>query len=77
MRAHGSPSNMGNPKFCGTVGVTQPRVVVLATTKRVLFELDRSLGKEVGFQVRHDQRIGDSFSIKFMTWGNFATRSGG
>ncbi|GFZ04813.1 lysyl-tRNA synthetase 1 [Actinidia rufa] len=27
------------------------------------------IGKEVGFQVRHDRRIGDSCSIKFMTDG--------
>lgn len=50
--------------------MTQPRrVAVLATAKRVAFELGFSLGKEVGFQVRHDRRIGDSCSIKFMTDG--------
>ncbi|PSS14702.1 ATP-dependent RNA helicase [Actinidia chinensis var. chinensis] len=54
----------------GIIGVTQPRrVAVLATAKRVAFELGFRLGKEVGFQVRHDRRIGDSCSIKFMTDG--------
>lgn len=54
----------------GTIGVTQPRrVAVLATAKRVSFELGFRLGKEVGFQVRHDKMIGDSCSIKFMTDG--------
>ncbi|XAR61370.1 RNA helicase [Bertholletia excelsa] len=54
----------------GIIGVTQPRrVAVLATAKRVAFELDLRLGKEVGFQVRHDRRIGDNCSIKFMTDG--------
>lgn len=54
----------------GIIGVTQPRrVAVLATAKRVAFELGLSLGKEVGFQVRHDKMIGDSCSIKFMTDG--------
>ncbi|XP_019262437.1 PREDICTED: ATP-dependent RNA helicase DEAH13-like [Nicotiana attenuata] len=54
----------------GIIGVTQPRhVAVLATAKRVAFELGFSLGKEVGFQVRHDRRIGDNCSIKFMTDG--------
>ncbi|KAJ4969028.1 hypothetical protein NE237_015729 [Protea cynaroides] len=52
------------------IGVTQPRrVAVLATAKRVAFELGLHLGKEVGFQVRHDKRIGDNCSIKFMTDG--------
>nr|XP_004231211.1 ATP-dependent RNA helicase DEAH13 isoform X1 [Solanum lycopersicum]XP_010326955.1 ATP-dependent RNA helicase DEAH13 isoform X1 [Solanum lycopersicum] len=54
----------------GIIGVTQPRrVAVLATAKRVAFELGVHLGKEVGFQVRHDRRIGDNCSIKFMTDG--------
>ncbi|GAA0138509.1 RNA helicase [Lithospermum erythrorhizon] len=54
----------------GIVGVTQPRrVAVLATAKRVAFELGLRLGKEVGFQVRHDRRVGSSCSIKFMTDG--------
>ncbi|KAK9281521.1 hypothetical protein L1049_004424 [Liquidambar formosana] len=54
----------------GIIGVTQPRrVAVLATAKRVAFELGLRLGKEVGFQVRHDKRIGDNCSIKFMTDG--------
>ncbi|KAL7168718.1 hypothetical protein ACSBR2_039044 [Camellia fascicularis] len=54
----------------GIIGVTQPRrVAVLATAKRVAFELGFRIGKEVGFQVRHDRRIGDSCSIKFMTDG--------
>ncbi|KAJ6686648.1 hypothetical protein OIU79_016421 [Salix purpurea] len=43
----------------GVIGVTQPRrVAVLATARRVAFELGLHLGKEVGFQVRHDKRIG-------------------
>lgn len=54
----------------GIIGVTQPRrVAVLATARRVAFELGLRLGKEVGFQVRHDKRIGESCSIKFMTDG--------
>lgn len=54
----------------GMIGVTQPRrVAVLATAKRVAFELGLRLGKEVGFQVRYDKRIGNSCSIKFMTDG--------
>ncbi|OVA08766.1 Helicase [Macleaya cordata] len=54
----------------GIIGVTQPRrVAVLATARRVVYELGLRLGKEVGFQVRHDKRIGDSCSIKFMTDG--------
>ncbi|XP_021280824.1 ATP-dependent RNA helicase DEAH13-like [Herrania umbratica] len=44
----------------GIIGVTQPHhVAVLATAMRVTFELGLHLGKEVGFQVRHDKKIGD------------------
>lgn len=54
----------------GIIGVTQPRrVAVLATARRVAYELGLHLGKEVGFQVRHDKRIGDNCTIKFMTDG--------
>ena len=54
----------------GTIGVTQPRrVAVLATAKRVAYELGLSLGKQVGFQVRYDKKIGHDCSIKFMTDG--------
>ncbi|XP_030469626.1 ATP-dependent RNA helicase DEAH13 isoform X1 [Syzygium oleosum] len=54
----------------GIIGVTQPRrVAVLATAKRVAYELGLHLGKEVGFQVRYDKRIGDRCAIKFMTDG--------
>ncbi|XP_057804881.1 ATP-dependent RNA helicase DEAH13-like [Salvia miltiorrhiza] len=54
----------------GIIGVTQPRrVAVLATAKRVAFELGLRLGREVGFQVRHDRKVGENCSIKFMTDG--------
>ncbi|KAF4403441.1 hypothetical protein G4B88_008087 [Cannabis sativa] len=54
----------------GAIGVTQPRrVAVLATAKRVAYELGLSLGKQVGFQVRYDKKIGQNCSIKFMTDG--------
>lgn len=54
----------------GIIGVTQPRrVAVLATAKRVAFELGLHLGKEIGFQVRYDKQIGESCSLKFMTDG--------
>lgn len=54
----------------GIIGVTQPRrVAVLATAKRVAYELGVRLGKEVGFQVRHDRKVGENCSIKFMTDG--------
>ncbi|KAL9235730.1 hypothetical protein vseg_010469 [Gypsophila vaccaria] len=54
----------------GVIGVTQPRrVAVLSTARRVAYELGVRLGKEVGFQVRHDKKIGENSSIKFMTDG--------
>jgi ATP-dependent RNA helicase DHX37/DHR1 len=54
----------------GIIGITQPRrVAVLATARRVSYELGLKLGKEVGFQVRHDKMVGSKCSIKFMTDG--------
>ncbi|KAF7078834.1 hypothetical protein CFC21_083196 [Triticum aestivum] len=54
----------------GMIGITQPRrVAVLATSKRVAYELGLKLGKEVGFEVRHDKEVGSKCSIKFMTDG--------
>ncbi|KAK1318649.1 putative pre-mRNA-splicing factor ATP-dependent RNA helicase [Acorus calamus] len=65
----GFGSNLGGSRK-GIIGVTQPRrVAVLATAKRVSFELGLRLGREVGFQVRHDKKIGIDCSIKFMTDG--------
>ena len=58
------------PARAGVIGVTQPRrVAVLATAKRVAYEMNVGLGQEVGFQVRHDRKIGDKSRIKFMTDG--------
>jgi hypothetical protein len=65
----GFGSSRSGPRS-GIIGVTQPRrVAVLATAKRVAYELGLHLGKEVGFQVRFDKKIGESSSIKFMTDG--------
>ncbi|GJR66127.1 hypothetical protein Tco_0012192 [Tanacetum coccineum] len=48
----------------GTIGVMQQRhVALLATTRRVAYELGLGLGKEVGFQVSHDKKIGDGCAI--------------
>ena len=64
---YGSRQNVARS---GIIGVTQPRrVAVLATARRVAYELGLSLGKEVGFQVRYDKKIGHNSSIKFMTDG--------
>ncbi|CAM6100679.1 unnamed protein product [Calypogeia fissa] len=58
------------PERAGIIGVTQPRrVAVLATARRVAHELSVNLGQEVGFQVRHDRKIGEKSCIKFMTDG--------
>ncbi|KAF7132791.1 hypothetical protein RHSIM_Rhsim09G0109600 [Rhododendron simsii] len=54
----------------GIIGVTQlRRIAAYNTAERVADELGLCQGKEVGYQVRHDRRIGDSCSIKFMTDG--------
>ena len=55
----------------GTIGVAQHhRVALLSTAKWVAFALGLCLGKEIRFQVGHDQRMGESCSIKFMAAGS-------
>ncbi|BFG18520.1 hypothetical protein CerSpe_047930 [Prunus speciosa] len=67
----GYGSRNSNSARSGIIGVTQPRrVAAYATAERVAYELGLNLGKEVGFQVRHDKRMSkSSCSIKFMTDG--------
>lgn len=52
------------------IGCTQPRRVAAITTgRRVAKELNTPLGKEVGYQVRYEKRVGKDTKIKFMTDG--------
>ena len=56
----------------GLIGVTEPRrIAATSTAERVAAELGEPLGGEgaVGFQVRHDQRLGPRTAIKFLTDG--------
>ncbi|GFS35629.1 RNA helicase family protein [Actinidia rufa] len=55
----------------GMIDVAQHhRVALLSTAKWAAFALGLSVGKEICFQVGHDQRMGESCSIKFMTAGS-------
>ena len=64
---YGDPDCADHP---GAVCVTQPRrVAVTSTAKRVAEELNVKLGGDVGYQVRHDKRVGDTPRIKFCTDG--------
>ena len=50
--------------------MTQPRrVAVTSTAKRIAEELNVELGGDIGYQVRHDKRVGDTPRIKFCTDG--------
>ncbi len=52
------------------VGCTQPRRIAAASVaKRVADEMDVTLGDEVGYQVRFDDRCGKNTVLKFMTDG--------
>lgn len=54
----------------GIIGFTQPQcVAVLATARRVAFELGVNLGNAVGFQVLQGKEIGENCAIKFMNDG--------
>mmetsp|Transcript_2230 Transcript_2230/g.7976 ORF Transcript_2230/g.7976 Transcript_2230/m.7976 type:complete len:587 (+) Transcript_2230:56-1816(+) len=64
---YGDPGCVDHP---GAVCVTQPRrVAVTSTAKRIAEELNVKLGGDVGYQVRHDKRVGDTPRIKFCTDG--------
>ena len=53
------------------MAVTQPRVAVTSTATRVARELNVTLGREVGYQVRYDKKVmrDDETRLKFMTDG--------
>ncbi len=54
----------------GRIGCTQPRrLAATAMARRVAAELQVELGREVGSQVRFDDRTGEATVIKFMTDG--------
>ncbi|WIA09508.1 hypothetical protein OEZ85_008906 [Tetradesmus obliquus] len=58
------------PERAGAIVVTQPRrVAAISTAERVAGELGVALGSKVGYQVRHDRRVGPDSAIRFMTDG--------
>ncbi len=74
----GSGKTTQLPKLClaagrgtaGLIGCTQPRRIAARTVaRRVAEELQVPLGKEVGWQVRFTEQVGDQTLIKFMTDG--------
>lgn len=76
--ATGSGKTTQLPKFCleagrglfGMIGHTQPRrIAARAIAARVADELDSSIGKAVGFQVRFNDKSGPECRIKLMTDG--------
>ena len=63
-------SKTGGPPLL--VGITQPRrVAAVSLAKRVSEELNVKLGKEVGYQIRHDAEFFSKklTQLKFMTDG--------
>lgn len=74
----GSGKTTQLPKLClaagrgaaGLIGCTQPRrIAARAVAKRVAEELQVPLGREVGWQVRFTEQVGEDTLIKFMTDG--------
>lgn len=60
----------GTTRTRGQVGVTQPRrIAASSTAERVAQELGSRLGDLVGYQVRHDRKLGSGTAVKFMTDG--------
>ncbi|CAG9465679.1 unnamed protein product [Pedinophyceae sp. YPF-701] len=61
------------PERRGRIGVTQPRrVAAVSTAQRVAEELGGHVGARkgaVGYQIRHDRRVSEDTSVKFMTDG--------
>ena len=76
--ATGSGKTTQLPKICldlgrgteGWIGVTQPRrIAATSVAARVASELECSLGAEVGYQIRFEDRTGPDTYVKFMTDG--------
>uniref|UniRef100_A0A8C7YHV7 RNA helicase n=1 Tax=Oryzias sinensis TaxID=183150 RepID=A0A8C7YHV7_9TELE len=66
------PQYLYEAGFCkdGNIGITQPRrVAAITVAQRVAQEMQCSLGKEVGYQVRFDDFTSPSTVVKYMTDG--------
>lgn len=65
----GHPSS---PMSKGIIAITQPRrVAAVSCAKRVSFEMNSSVGNLVGYQIRHDSKVGPNTRVKFGTDGIF------
>ena len=54
----------------GCIGCTQPRrLAAVSMARRVAEEMQADLGRQVGYQVRFDNRSGEETAVKFMTDG--------
>ncbi|XP_029302139.1 probable ATP-dependent RNA helicase DHX40 [Cottoperca gobio] len=66
------PKYLYQAGFCkdGKIGITQPRrVAAITVAQRVAQEMQCTLGKEVGYQVRFDDCTSQSTVVKYMTDG--------
>ncbi|KAM8853426.1 putative ATP-dependent RNA helicase DHX40 [Synchiropus picturatus] len=66
------PQYLHRAGFCkdGKIGITQPRrVAAITVAQRVAQEMDFTLGREVGYQVRFDDCTTQDTAVKYMTDG--------
>ncbi|XP_030601111.1 probable ATP-dependent RNA helicase DHX40 isoform X1 [Archocentrus centrarchus] len=66
------PQYLHEAGFCkdGKIGITQPRrVAAITVAQRVAQEMQCTLGKEVGYQVRFDDCTSQDTMVKYMTDG--------
>ncbi|KAK5868435.1 hypothetical protein PBY51_009451 [Eleginops maclovinus] len=66
------PKYLHQAGFCkdGKIGITQPRrVAAITVAQRVAHEMQCTLGREVGYQVRFDDCTSESTEVKYMTDG--------
>ncbi|KAM6931752.1 putative ATP-dependent RNA helicase DHX40 isoform 2-T2 [Lycodopsis pacificus] len=66
------PKYLHQAGFCrdGKIGITQPRrVAAITVAQRVAQEMQCTLGREVGYQVRFDDCTSQSTVVKYMTDG--------
>ncbi|XP_075956023.1 putative ATP-dependent RNA helicase DHX40 [Anarhichas minor] len=66
------PKYLHRAGFCrdGKIGITQPRrVAAITVAQRVAQEMQCTLGREVGYQVRFDDCTSQSTVVKYMTDG--------
>ena len=59
-----------NPQITGRIGLTQPRrIAAVSVANRIAHEIGCTLGEEVGYAIRFDDKTSEETMVKVMTDG--------